>query len=88
MDIDKILEEREKTHGDASKGHDLMRMLQVTLEETMLESEMSSASKWEIHMALFRITRVICGDHTENDHWIDAQGYLELARRREARDGD
>lgn len=77
--IERILNERESTHGSWADGarvsQDLKRALRINKEHR---------PAW-VNEALDRIcmklSRIAVGDHLEVDHWKDLQGYARLPER-------
>ena len=72
-----ITRERAKTHGDymqqAALAQDLKRRIRA--ESPRLSPQQQEA----IEMICVKIARIVCGNPSEPDHWIDIQGYAELA---------
>ena len=78
--IDKILEERESTHGSykdsATVAQDLKRCIwyYVMEHKECLPDDMQQS----LDMICSKIARIICGNHNEIDHWNDIAGYSQL----------
>lgn len=83
-DINALLAEREKTHGDyeirAAITQDLKRVithhicdLDVKLHDDMAET---------LDMIAHKIGRIIAGNPAEPDHWRDIAGYAQLVANR------
>ncbi|KAE9526036.1 DUF6378 domain-containing protein [Testudinibacter aquarius] len=74
--IKQLLSERESTHGDfecASMDFDL-------LHDVIYDSSvsLSSPQKYALTMIMVKITRILNGDPSEQDHWKDIAGYALL----------
>lgn len=80
-DIPEIINERQKTHGDPNINHTLMGEIDKLLSTAT--TRLSVASRWEVKMAMYKLTRMWTGDCRVEDHYNDTCGYVELARRRE-----
>ena len=73
MDGKEVLNEREKTHGVFSETSmcaqelkDVLNRYGSKLPPQMREALDMKASKW---------SRILCGDHMFEDHWLDDAGY-------------
>ena len=81
IEINSVLGQREKTHGNFSSNSTLtMELLQIC--KTQIEfALLPKPIQFAIFMILHKTSRVICGDHKYTDHWIDIQGYARLAMK-------
>ena len=81
-DIDKILAERAKTHGDytehANCTQELMRVLQAHRNWNILSDD----QKETLHMIAHKMGRVVTGNPDIADHWDDMAGYSKLTADR------
>lgn len=77
MEIDNILEQRVKTHGDFEKVATLDTELLSTFY-TYSNSELSRAQYCAIKMILHKLARIGCGNPDFIDHWQDIVGYASL----------
>jgi hypothetical protein len=77
MEIEDILKEREKSHGNFLR-------VSETSQKLKFEALMATSSKIEsykresIEMILHKIARIICGDSNHLDSWQDIEGYARL----------
>lgn len=80
MSVEKILEEREKTHGDfgshAKISQDLKRVL-VKHGEGKLSDPQAEA----LGMIAHKIARILNGNPNHKDHWDDIAGYATLVSK-------
>ncbi len=83
-----ILAERQKTHGDPTAGHRLMWRWLAEAFPLLMRSELDDASKWEVVMSMYKTTRIIKGDPSEADHYLDNKGYITLAEQREVQSNE
>ena len=75
--IDKILDEREKTHGKYADVAELDFELSALLGDAL--SQMIPTDALAIKMILHKIARISCGDPLFSDHWDDIAGYAARA---------
>ena len=75
--IDKILDEREKTHGRFSDVAEInFSLVSVINEQLQLMIPTDFVS---ISMILHKISRIACGNPMFKDHWVDIAGYAKRA---------
>lgn len=76
-ETDKLLSEREKTHGDAAEtfevGIDLVSIVVHTCSPLR-------PHHFAIINILHKIARILCGSYHE-DHWNDIEGYARLGKK-------
>lgn len=76
-----VLNEREKTHGHfgdvAKSDQDFKTILYASKNWSRLNDE----HKLALEMVVHKISRILCGNPNEDDHWKDISGYAELGRR-------
>lgn len=77
MEINDILDQRQKTHGNFEKVARLDTELFSTFN-TYLYSNLSDEQYCAIKMILHKIARIGCGDPEFIDHWQDIIGYAQL----------
>lgn len=79
-DIQQILNEREKTHGDygshATITQDLKRIIHT------YDSELTDSQRETLDMIAHKIGRILAGDPDFRDHWQDIAGYATLSADR------
>lgn len=82
--IDKILNEREKTHGSFDDHARITQRLKAVIaEELFLRAErgqtpLSDMQRESIDMIEHKIGRILAGNPSEPDHWNDIAGYAVL----------
>ena len=75
--IDKILDDREKTHGKyADVAETNFALVSVINEQLQLMIPTDFVS---ISMILHKISRIACGNPMFKDHWVDIAGYAKRA---------
>jgi hypothetical protein len=83
-DIDALLAERGKTHGDyvthATITQDLKRVMRNHACD--LDRRMDDDMAETLSMIAHKIGRIIAGNPAEPDHWRDIAGYAQLVANR------
>jgi len=75
--IEKILEERQKTHGDFKDQANLAQKLKSTFVFHS-RTELNNCQQEAIDMILHKLARIGSGNPNEPDHWRDIAGYATL----------
>ena len=84
----KLLNEREKTHGDAAKTFNVgIRLVNVVANHARENNEALLAHDFAIINILHKIARIICGSYHE-DHWNDIEGYARLGKELQENNSD
>jgi len=77
--IDKILEDRAKTHGNFSvQAHIAQTLKEVTVP---FKHKLTASQRESVDMILHKIARICAGDPNEIDHWQDIAGYATLVAK-------
>ena len=84
-DIDKILAERGKTHGDFSNQAECAQDLKKAFYNWAQYNTQTPYMKEAVDMILHKLARVAIGDPFVQDHWDDIAGYATLVSDRVAR---
>ena len=83
-DINALLAERGKTHGDyvthALVTQDLKRVINHHVGD--LDRRLDDDMAETLDMIAHKIGRIIAGNATEPDHWRDIAGYAQLVANR------
>ena len=83
-DINALLAEREKTHGNylahARVTQDLKRVMRHHVCD--LDRRMGDDMAESLSMIAHKIGRIIAGNPEEPDHWRDIAGYAQLVANR------
>ena len=81
-DTKELLAERGKTHGDyskqAAKACELRRAI-ATGDRTVALSDVQLDA---LNMICVKMSRIVCGNPNEPDHWRDIAGYATLVAER------
>ena len=78
MEINEILKQRAKTHGDFGTQAFIAQMLKDDFWNTT-NNKLTHTQKEAIDMIFHKIARICAGDPNEPDHWDDIAGYAKLA---------
>ena len=81
MEVEKILEERKKTHGDYAVHARVTQMLKRVFRCETVGDKLSNEHKEAIDMIFHKIGRIAAGDPNNQDHWLDISGYATLAMK-------
>lgn len=76
MGLEKVLQDREKTHGDFEKGAEIFDQLMELLEEN--RDKFTVSQRYGLTHIMGKLTRIIGGNANEIDHWRDLAGYATL----------
>jgi hypothetical protein len=83
-DINALLAERSKTHGDymmhAEITQDLKRVMRHHTAD--LDRRLDDDMQETLDMIAHKIGRIIAGNPAEPDHWRDIAGYAQLVANR------
>ena len=75
---DKLLNEREKTHGKFSDVARTTQALYNTLRQGVSFDKLSDSQREALHMCCSKQARIVNGDPHFKDHWDDIAGYTTL----------
>ena len=78
MNINKLLNEREKTHGKFSDGASVSQMLKQVARTAPNWDKMNESQRESFDMQASKWGRILTGDHNFADHWDDLAGYATL----------
>lgn len=79
-DIDHILETRGGTHGDFTDNARFSTTVKDLIQQITDDQHqvMTPVQREALDMIVHKISRIICGDSSEPDHWADIAGYAML----------
>jgi hypothetical protein len=78
---DKLLDDREPTHGSYPARATTSQMLKATMQGTPNWEKLSPAQREALEMNAVKLSRILHGDPNEKDHWDDIAGYAQQAAR-------
>ena len=79
--VEKILEEREKTHGKFCDHAYYTQSIKGVMRESVNWPDLSPSQAESLDMIAHKIGRILAGDPFVKDHWADIAGYAELVAR-------
>lgn len=80
--IQEILKEREKTHGDFSEHAIITQAIKSCYKITDSYDRLSSPQREALDMIAHKIGRILAGNPYIKDHWDDIAGYATLVSER------
>jgi hypothetical protein len=84
-DLDKILVERGKTHGDYSHHSACSQQIKTVIRSWGYEN-LSIHERETLEMIAHKMARILTGDPHFEDHWRDIAGYATLSADRNKKD--
>jgi hypothetical protein len=75
-----LTSERGKTHGDWMKQSNLARNLKAAINMAYPETGLYAYQEEALDMILVKVSRIVCGNPNEPDHWDDIAGYAYLGK--------
>lgn len=84
MEIEKILEERNKEYGDFSRQAEISQKIKLLIIGSCLsyESKFSPSAREALEMIIHKISRIVNGNPSNIDSWRDICGYSQLVVNR------
>jgi len=80
-DIEKILAEREKTHGDFTEHSAISQGLKRALFANPKAAALSDVKREALELVCHKLARIVAGDSNHVDSYVDICGYITLALR-------
>jgi len=81
MTTEKILQDREKTHGSFAKNAQLSQNLKNFFRTQNGTKNMTDVQKESLDMIALKLSRILSGNHTAKEHWDDIAGYATLVSK-------
>lgn len=81
-DIDKLLEERGKVHGDFTERALIAQSLKSIVRDCPNWEDLSCTQAEALEMIAHKISRILAGNPNVKDHWDDIAGYARLVSMR------
>ena len=78
--VDKVLNERGQSHGDWPTQSLVSQLIKNALALGPSWKSMSESQKESLQMSAVKMSRIVCGDPNNPDHWDDMVGYTTLGR--------
>jgi hypothetical protein len=80
-DVNAILAERQKTHGDFTVHAEITQRIKDVMCQSPNWQFLSAAQKESLEMQAHKIGRILAGNPNHDDHWDDIAGYAKLGNR-------
>lgn len=80
-DIDKLLDDRNKQHGDYKEMSRISQSIKEVLKTGYNWEKLPDAHKEALEMTAVKIARILSGDSGVRDHWDDIAGYATLGSK-------
>jgi hypothetical protein len=81
VSIDRILEERKRTHGDFDDHANISQGLKDVMRQGRAWPEMGFNMREALEMIVHKIARIVNGKPRHKDHWDDIEGYSRLVSK-------
>ena len=78
LDVKKILDEREKTHGSFADVAAMSQQIKAAMSVSKNWLVLNTAQREALEQIAMKIARVLSGDRNYRDHWEDIGGYAKL----------
>ena len=78
MKIDELLKERGDVHGDFGQGSAWTQSLKSVMRHSPNWEDLPPFMKQALEAIQDKISRILVGDPTHLDHWVDISGYSTL----------
>jgi hypothetical protein len=76
----KLTTERGKTHGDWFQQSMLQNLVKADMHGAPRWHLLSASQKEALDMIAVKLSRIVCGNPSEPDHWDDIMGYALLGK--------
>jgi len=77
-----ILAERGRTHGDFERHAEITQRIKFVMTGSYNWNCMSYCQREALDMIAHKIGRILAGDPSYKDHWVDIAGYAQLVADR------
>jgi len=78
MTVEKIIEERQNTHGEFVENSRATWAILAALQSERNWHQLSDAMKHALYMIAHKMGRIVAGNPETQDHWEDIAGYATL----------
>lgn len=80
-DVDQILAERQKVHGEFSTHAQMAQTLKAVVLTSPNGARLTAAQMEGLDMILHKVARILNGNPNHKDHWDDIAGYATLVAK-------
>lgn len=77
-----VLQERGSRYGDFINNANVSQDLKCIMEQSTNWNNMDNDMREALHMIAHKISRILEGDYTYDDSWVDIAGYSTLVAER------
>lgn len=81
-DLSSILSDRAKTHGEYIDHANFTQAIKDVIHHTTAWDQMTNHQRETLDMIAHKIGRILAGDPSFHDHWLDIAGYAQLSADR------
>lgn len=81
MNTKDILNERETTHGEWRQQAHITHRLKEALRDSIRWDILTCSQREALDMICVKMGRILTGDPSEPDHWLDIAGYSTLEHK-------
>jgi hypothetical protein len=78
MNIDDLLKDKEATHGSFDDTATIAQTLKAVMRRGKNWEHLPPASKEALELIATKAARILNGDATDPEHWLDISGYAKL----------
>lgn len=82
MNIETILDERKKTHGDFADHARITQNIKAMICNEPNYGKLSAMQREGLEMIAHKIGRILAGNPDHHDHWDDISGYARIVSER------
>lgn len=79
-DVDALLEQRKKSHGDFADKANLAQATKALWRKSPNWDKLTAVQREGLEHIVDKVTRALVGDPTHQDHWADIEGYARRIR--------
>ena len=80
--LDSVLQERGSRYGEFIKNANVSQDLKCIMEQSTNWNNMDNDMREALHMIAHKISRILEGDYSYDDSWVDIAGYSTLVAER------
>ena len=80
--LDSVLQERGSRYGEFINNANVSQDLKCIMEQSTNWNNMNNDMREALHMIAHKISRILEGDYSYDDSWVDIAGYSTLVAER------
>jgi hypothetical protein len=78
MTVDETIKDRQFRHGDFGNVANLSQRLKTVMADAPNWIVQGARKREALEFIAAKIARILCGNHSDPDHWHDIEGYAHL----------